>query len=388
MDVANALQGRRALVTGATGFKGTWLSTWLERLGACPVGVGLPPTEAMCDGWPAYARNAPWFEVDIRDARAVQRSVDLHQPEIIFHLAAQPLVRESYLTPVATLASNVMGTAHVLEAARNSESVQAVVVVSSDKCYANQEWQWGYRESEPLGGDDPYSASKACTEIVTAAYRRSFSRSSVSDVASDWLVASGRAGNVIGGGDWADDRLVPDIIRAAIDDRPIELRYPQAARPWQHVLEPLAGYLMLGARLLQKQDAFADSWNFGPSTDEPLTVRQVANEVVRCIGAGSVVERPPAMRLKEAKLLKLDSSKAHSQLGWRALLTDSERIQWTAEWYRVWQAQPSQVWSQTREQIDRYVEKIRRNDRMAAQWFGQQIPVGQSPAVSANQFVA
>jgi CDP-glucose 4,6-dehydratase len=363
MAVSMFYRSRRALVTGLTGFKGVWLARWLERLGATVTGLALPPTEDMSRGWPGLSerfRNAP---IDVRDHAAVAEVFDSDRPEVVFHLAAQPLVRLSYEQPVETFSTNVLGTAHVLEAARRTPSVRAVVVVTSDKCYENREWCWAYRECDPMGGHDPYSASKGCAEIVTASYQRSYGSSGALNI------ASARAGNVIGGGDWAADRLVPDLVRSLLDNRPALLRRPGSLRPWQHVLEPLSGYLLLGAVLGAEGARHAGAWNFGPHQEDSLNVRAVARQVVRAWGSGEVVELPAPTGPHEAHHLKLDSSKAAAELGWRPLLSLAERVDWSVEWYRAWQRDPSSIWELTDRQIDRYQEKIQKCPSLEPRWF-------------------
>jgi CDP-glucose 4,6-dehydratase len=340
----DSYRGRRVFVTGLTGFKGVWLGLWLRRLGAEVSGLALAPEEPMLDGWPELTSRFHCTLTDIRDSAAVQARIANAQPDIVFHLAAQPLVRLSYRLPIETFSTNVLGTAHVLDAVRSLPSPPPVVNITSDKCYENREWVWGYREEEAMGGHDPYSASKGCAELVASAYRRSFGLK----------VASGRAGNVIGGGDWAADRLVPDLVRAILAGQPLVLRRPKSIRPWQHVLEPLSGYLALGARLLAGDQLVVGGWNFGPSEPHPLTVREVADLLVKHWGQGSVVEVEDPNAPHEAHHLRLDSSKAAAELGWWPLLTPEERVAWTVDWYRAWQADPSAGWRVAAEQIERY----------------------------------
>jgi CDP-glucose 4,6-dehydratase len=343
-----AYRGRRVLVTGLTGFKGVWLGLWLQRLGAEVSGLALTPDEAMLRGWPGLLNRLRCTLADVRDPAAVKAVFDAARPDIVFHLAAQPLVRLSYSQPVETFATNVLGTAHVLDAVRQCPTPPAVVNVTSDKCYENREWVWGYREDEAMGGHDPYSASKGCAELVASAYRRSYGLK----------LASGRAGNVIGGGDWAADRLVPDMVRAVLAGKPLVLRRPSSIRPWQHVLEPLSGYLALGARLLNGDESAVGGWNFGPAELHPLTVRQVADLLVTHWGQGAVEEQVDPAGPHEAHFLRLDSSKAAAELGWRALLTPDERIGWTVDWYKAWQTDPAAVWGVTGEQIERYERRV------------------------------
>lgn len=322
--------GKRVLVTGHTGFKGAWLARWLQLLGAQVSGLALAP---------AYQPNL--FELakldeeldsrvgDVRNLDFVQRVVSEVNPEVVFHLAAQPLVRRSYREPLETFSTNVMGTASLLEACRHVDSVRSIVVVTSDKCYENREWVWGYREHEPMGGADPYSASKGCTELVTAAYRRSFF-----STGGGAALASARAGNVIGGGDWSEDRLVPDMIRGITADKDILIRNPASTRPWQHVLEPLAGYLQLAQQLHGDPARYADGWNFGPAEDDTMPVRILAELFIATIGRGRLVLGPPdPQALHEAKLLALDCSKARHLLGWKPRLDANACVRLTADWY-------------------------------------------------------
>lgn len=369
LAVDNAYRGRRVLLTGASGFKGLWLGLWLQRLGADVLGYSLQPTPEMAIGWPDPQSRVKCIYGDICDLPQVQKTIANFQPEIIFHLAAQPLVRLSYDRPVETFAANVMGVAHVLEAARHTPSVQAAVVVTTDKCYVNREWHWGYREEDPLGGHDPYSASKACSEIVTNSYRQSFATQR-----PDLQIASARAGNVIGGGDWALDRLVPDIVRTVQSNQPVLVRQPHAIRPWQHVVEPLSGYLLLGAALLSQKPGAAAAWNFGPTDAIPLTVREVAQRVVANWGSGEVIEAATSNGPHEARYLKLDSSKAIAELGWQTLLTNDERIRWTVDWYKACNQHPRRAWEQTIRQLEEAEVRIADNERLRANWYGSSTP--------------
>jgi len=274
------------------------------------------------------------------------------RPELVFHLAAQPLVRRSYAEPVETFATNVMGTVHILESARRTDSVRAIVNVTSDKCYENQEWCWPYRESEPMGGHDPYSASKGCSELVTSAYRRSFATG-----IDDLRIATARAGNVIGGADWSSDRLIPDIVRAIVADQPVIIRHPQAIRPWQHVLEALSGYLLLGAKLLSDGQGFASSYNFGPAANDTVCVGELAKRFVHRWGEGRVVEHSSPKGPHEAKNLNLDSNKARVSLGWEAILSAEQRIDWTVDWYQRWRQNPRQYWQLIDDQLATFEER-------------------------------
>ncbi|MET4428527.1 CDP-glucose 4,6-dehydratase [Mycolicibacterium sp. 624] len=322
----SAYRGRRVLVTGHTGFKGSWLCLWLQALGAQISGLALdPPSEPSHWGSLKLAIND--HRIDIRDEAAVRGIFAAERPEIVFHLAAQPLVRRSYREPVTTWATNVMGTVHLLEAVRHTPEVRGVVVVTSDKCYENREWPWAYRERDRLGGHDPYSASKAGAELVAASYR-----SALLQHPSAPLLATARGGNVIGGGDWSEDRLIPDLVRSVIAREPLVIRSPRATRPWQHVLDCLSGYLLLGQRLLAGDTASADAWNFGPE-GENLTVEQVLADLAHTWPRlqWRVASDPQP---HEAALLQLDSAKAKTHLGWRPVWNSETAIHHTANWYR------------------------------------------------------
>ncbi len=323
--------GKRVLVTGHTGFKGGWLSLWLQKLGAEVHGYALnPPTEPnLCTVAGVAQGMAASTIADIRDAARMAEAMRAAKPDIVFHLAAQPLVRFSYAEPAETYSTNVMGTVSLLEAIRQTASVKAVVNITSDKCYENREWLWPYREDEALGGHDPYSSSKACAEIVTAAYRRSFL-----DAAGVGL-ASARAGNVIGGGDWAADRLLPDFFRALDAGKPLVIRSPNAVRPWQHVLEPLSGYLALAERLFADRQAFAEGWNFGPADQDARPVSWIVEQLTAArAGASWQLDRNP--QLHEANYLKLDSSKARARLGWQPRWDLQTALARTVEWHDGW----------------------------------------------------
>ncbi|MEP6480446.1 MAG: CDP-glucose 4,6-dehydratase [Rhodoglobus sp.] len=322
--------GRRVLVTGHTGFKGSWLALWLNSLGAETHGIALePPTRPSLYEAAAITELLESDErVDIRDAAAVTAALHRIRPEIVIHLAAQSLVRASYDFPLETYATNVMGTAHVLNALRDVDSVRVAVSVTTDKVYENFERPGGYREDEPLGGYDPYSSSKAAAELVTAALRRSF----LAD--RGIAVASARAGNVIGGGDWAADRLVPDALTAFSQGRPVEIRNPEAVRPWQHVLEPLSGYLLLAERLSDGGQEYAEAWNFGPDADDALPVRAILERLAQLWGDGASWVGDTAEHPHEAGLLGLDASKAHARLGWRPRWAIQDALAATVNWQR------------------------------------------------------
>ncbi|HET6351096.1 MAG TPA: CDP-glucose 4,6-dehydratase [Coriobacteriia bacterium] len=327
-------EGRRVFVTGHTGFKGSWLVTWLLSLGAEVTGYSLePPTDPSLFEQLGLASRIDHHIGDVRDLDHLREVMVAARPEIVMHLAAQPLVRLSYDEPVETYATNVMGTVHVLEAARSVASVRVVLNVTSDKCYENNEWEYAYRENDPMGGYDPYSSSKGCAELVTAAYRRSFYGSG-----STASVSSARAGNVIGGGDWALDRIIPDCIRALSEGDEIGVRNPGAVRPWQHVLEPLSGYLWLAASQFTDGDEthpFDGAWNFGPSPAGNITVAEVVETVIGCWGDGGwSTPQLTAPAVHEARFLKLDYSKAADLLGWRPAFDVHEALSRTVGWYR------------------------------------------------------
>lgn len=326
-------KGRRVFLTGHTGFKGGWLSFWLSEMGADVHGYALaPPTRpSFFDVSGVQKRLASSTIADIRDANALTSAMAQAKPEVVFHLAAQPLVRRSYADPVDTFTTNVIGTVNVLEAARASKTVRALVNVTTDKCYDNREWYWPYRENDPLGGHDPYSASKACAELVTACYRTSFF------APAGMLLASARAGNVVGGGDWAEDRLVPDILKAFDAERVLSIRSPSAIRPWQHVLEPLSGYLLLAQRMLSGDAQAAGAWNFGPAQESARDVRTIVEFFSRRI-AGSSWTTDDQPRPHEAGRLELDSSRARALLGWRPRWSIEETLGKTLDWHMAWRA--------------------------------------------------
>lgn len=321
--------GRRVFLTGHTGFKGSWLALWLSAMGAEVTGFALPAQDPSLFDQAKIGQLVTPIEGDIRDAAAVEAAMRGCDPEVVFHLAAQPLVRQSYAEPVETFATNVQGTVHVLDACRRMPSLKAIVCVTSDKCYDNREWPWPYRESDPLGGHDPYSASKGAAEIVIASYRKSFFSEG-----SGPLLASVRAGNVIGGGDWAEDRLVPDIVRAIIAETPVRIRAPGAVRPWQHVLEALGGYLLIAQRLANGDAGIADAWNFGPSPDDTRPVGWIAERMIAAWGAGSV-DLDRGEQPHEAHLLMLDCAKARGALGWRPALTLPMALERIVAWHRA-----------------------------------------------------
>ena len=324
---------KRVLLTGHTGFKGGWMSLWLQSMGAVLRGVALqPPTEPALFDVAHVGDGMEHRNADIRDLQAVQGQMHEFRPEIVIHMAAQPLVRLSYQQPVETYATNVMGTVHVLEAACRAGSVKTIVNVTTDKCYENREWVWGYREDEAMGGHDPYSSSKGCAELVSAAYRRSFLKG------AGIAMATARAGNVIGGGDWAADRLVPDVLRALEKRQPVLVRNPHAIRPWQHVLEPLSGYLLLAQSLHQHGQADAEGWNFGPRDDDARPVQWVVENLCSQWGGGASWTVQPGDHPHEASFLKLDISKARQRLHWAPRWSLETALTHVTHWYRAWLA--------------------------------------------------
>lgn len=326
-------RGRRVLLTGHTGFKGAWLMHWLRLLGADVAGLALAPaTEPNLAAMSGLVDPEISILVDIRDGAAVEAATERYQPEIVLHLAAQALVRRSYRDPLESFATNVMGTLNVLAAASRCIATRAVLVVTTDKCYENREWLWAYRENEPLGGRDPYSASKACTEIATAAWRSSLPDMMQYDRTAPLAIASARAGNVFGGGDWAEDRLVPDFFRTVAQGGTLAIRNPGAQRPWQHVLEPLAGYLLLAERLFDGE--VQEAWNFGPDPVDVIPVGDVVARLTELVPGSTWECSGDGRQPHEAGLLALDSAKARARLGWRPRLPIGTALEWTAQWYQ------------------------------------------------------
>ena len=324
----NFFKGKKVLITGDTGFKGSWLCIWLNELGADVYGYALPPKTSN-DNFSKtnLGKMIQHQDGDVRDIDSLKKFFNLVKPEITFHLAAQALVLPSYSDPVETFQTNVLGTVNFFEAVRHTKSVRIAINVTSDKCYQNNEWVWGYRENDPMGGNDPYSASKGCSELVTSSYMKSFFNS------GDCLVASARAGNVIGGGDWADHRIIPDVFRAYFSKQDLVIRNPMATRPWQFVLEPIFGYLKLAQTLYEKGAAFSGGWNFGPVAGKDYSVSDVIGHLLKAIPDLKYKKDENAVKPHEAKLLKLDISKAMTQLDWRPLLNFDETIRFTTEGY-------------------------------------------------------
>lgn len=330
-DFLRTFAGSRVLITGHTGFKGSWLTFLLKEIGAEVLGYALPPEQSASHfASLGLAKIIHHVEGDIRDAEKLSATMRQFRPEFVFHLAAQALVKTSYDDPTGTFNTNVTGSVNLLEAVRQCDSVRSLVYITSDKCYENLEWVWGYRENDRLGGHDPYSASKAAAEIAFSAYAHSFFSNR-----PELGAASTRAGNVIGGGDWAADRIVPDCIRAIHANQPIRLRNPASTRPWQHVLEPLSGYLLLAARLRQSPSTYAGSWNFAPISGEVQTVQDVAEHIVARFGRGSVSSVPGNPRLHESRLLHLNCDKAQQLLGWRPRWDMGKALTMTVDWYKA-----------------------------------------------------
>lgn len=325
----NIYKNKKVLITGHTGFKGSWLALWLSKLGADVVGLSLETPVSIPNHFDMLKLKMTSEQCDIRDRKKLEAIFNKHQPEIVFHLAAQALVLPSYQNPHENFETNILGTLNVLETCRLSSSVRAIVNVTSDKVYENVEWIWGYREHDKLGGKDPYSASKAAVEIMSRSYRDSFFKKLDKPI----YMASCRAGNVIGGGDWATNRLIPDLVRSASEKNPIEIRSPRSIRPWQHVLEPLSGYLLIGQELLNKKDQSDDSWNFGPANNEFLTVQEVI-DLAKKNWSDISYKLNPTEVFQEAKSLKLDCTKAQALLGWSPLWNTQEAITMTVEWYK------------------------------------------------------
>lgn len=350
MSFNNIYNKKKVLVTGHTGFKGSWLSLWLTQMGATVHGVALEPRTSNDNFVITGLKEKINHHIcNITDKQALINLFQKIEPEIVFHLAAQALVKNSYDDPADTFMTNLMGTVHVMEAIRHTSSVKTGVLITSDKCYKNVEWEWGYRETDILGGLDPYGASKGCAELAIESYRESFFKSPGSAV-----IASTRAGNVIGGGDWSDKRIVPDIIRSLIANTPIELRSPNATRPWQFVLEPLSGYLWLGAQLHTLGD-LSSGWNFGPEVTANITVGELTQKVIDTWGSGSWKDISTNSNFHEATLLSLDISKARHRLKWRPTLTLDETVQFTVNWYKAFMEKKN-MYDFCLQQIGQYTE--------------------------------
>jgi CDP-glucose 4,6-dehydratase len=330
-------KGKKVFITGHTGFKGSWLCLLLHELGAEVYGYALnPPTDPSLYKVAKVGELVTSYIFDVRDYSKLYNVMSVVQPDMVFHLAAQPLVRDSYRNPVDTYAINVMGTVNLLEAVRHTKTVRAVVNVTTDKCYENKEWLWGYRENEPMGGYDPYSNSKGCSELVTSAFRSSFFNPADYGRTHQVALASARAGNVIGGGDWAEDRLIPDFIRAIGKGEKVKIRSPHAIRPWQHVLEPLSGYLILGAKLLTEGDKYAEGWNFGPDDSDAKPVEWIIDRICTLWGNGASYETDTNPQPHEATYLKLDCSKAKARLGWYPKWDIDTAISRIVEWTKAY----------------------------------------------------
>ena len=343
-------RNRKVFLTGHTGFKGAWLTMWLRRMGAEVTGYSLPaPTDPSLFKLADVAAGIRSIEGDVRDLEHLKKSLIEAQPEVVLHLAAQALVRASYADPIQTFSSNIMGTVNMLEAGRACPSLRSMIIVTSDKCYENREWHWGYRENEAMGGRDPYSSSKGCAELVTAAFYSSFYQQT-----GNIGLASARAGNVIGGGDWAQDRLVPDLMRSFIAGKKTLIRNATSIRPWQHVLEPLSGYLELARHAFLKPAAVTGGWNFGPADSNAKPAGILADLLVQRWGGDAGWERDSAPQPHEANLLKLDSSKARNLLGWHARLNFGATLDWVSEWYKAF-ANGSDMKTVTERQIDQYM---------------------------------
>lgn len=354
---SNVYKDSKVLITGHTGFKGSWLALWLLNLGAKVMGYSSDvPTNP--NHHEILDLDVKTIRGDIRNLEKLQKTVETFQPDIVFHMAAQSLVRKSYRNPVETFETNVIGTVNIFQACRKTDSVRAIVNITSDKCYKNKEWVWGYRENDPIAGHDPYSASKGCCELVTDSYRMSFFPVDEYQKNHQTLVSSVRSGNVIGGGDWGQDRLVPDIMRAANENKTAIIRNPQAIRPWQHVLEPLAGYLLLGQRLLESQKKFSGAWNFGPDHSQHIQVVDIVKEMQKHWENIDFQVADDRRKLHETNCLKLDCSKAHTQLGWKPIWKTPATLAETTIWYREFY-ESGRVLS--REQLDKYTKDAGQN---------------------------
>ena len=345
---------KKVLVTGHTGFKGSWMSLWLTELGADVVGYSLAPvTEPNLFEVLGLDKQITHIIGDITDYKNLEKVFIDHKPDMVFHMAAQSLVRPSYRDPRRTYETNVMGTLNILEAVRDTGKTRVVVNVTSDKCYENRETGQSYAETDPMGGYDPYSSSKGCAELVTSAYRNSFFNPQDYEKIHNVALASARAGNVIGGGDWSEDRLIPDVFRAINKNEPVIIRCPNSVRPWQHVLEPLSGYLLLGARMWENGTSYSQGWNFGPNNNDTLTVKEIVDKIIRILGYGEYrVELDAA--LHEAKLLRLDINKAKNELGWKPVYEVNQALEKTVEWYKNYYQKTQDMREYTLNQIKDY----------------------------------
>ena len=345
-------KGRKVFITGNTGFKGSWISLWLGQLGAKVTGYALeaPTNPSIFQITEVDKALVDSIHGDMRDAAALTSAMREAEPEVVIHMAAQSLVRDSYTDPVGTYSTNVMGTVNLLEAVRKTPSVNAVLNITSDKCYENKEWIWGYRENEAMGGYDPYSSSKGCAELVTSAYRRSFLQD------AGIALATARAGNVIGGGDWAKDRIVPDAISAFIENRPLIIRNPMATRPWQHVLEPLSGYLTLCQQLINHPEEYAEGWNFGPNDEDVQPVSSLADTMVKLWGDNAQWQLDDGAHPHEARYLKLDCTRAKTQLKWKPIWGLDHALDETVRWYKSWHNQDD-MYGLTVRQIESYQQE-------------------------------
>lgn len=358
-ELKNFYNGKTVLVTGHTGFKGSWLSIWLTELGAKVIGYSLEPTNSR-DNYNVSGLSKRIINTiaDIRDKKTLEEVIKKYNPEIVFHLAAQPLVKLSYLDPIMTYETNVMGTLNVLESIKNSESIKAGIMVTTDKCYENKEQIWAYREDDRMGGYDPYSSSKGCCEILISSYRNSFLN--LKDIDKhEKAIASVRAGNVIGGGDWACDRIIPDCVRALEDKREIKIRNPKAIRPWQYVLEPLYGYLKLAMNLYTNPKKYSEGWNFGPNTEGIIKVSEIVKLLIKYWGSGTWVDISDCNKVHEANLLSLDCTKSRIFLGWKTILGIEDTIEFTAKWYKHFS---DDMYDFNVKQINEYCDLIRKNE--------------------------
>lgn len=353
---SGVFKDRKVFITGHTGFKGSWLTLWLNLLGASVIGYSLePPSQPNLFQILGLENKIIHIFGDVRDGKHLDKAISQHQPGIVFHLAAQPLVRYSYAEPHLTYETNVMGTVNLFEAVRNNPCVRVVVNITSDKCYENKEIDYAYQEEDPMGGFDPYSSSKGCAELVTTAYQRSF----FEDI--DIRLASVRAGNVVGGGDWAEDRLIPDCVRALEKGQAISVRNPKAVRPWQHVFEPLSGYLWLASQMWQHDHKFDGAWNFAPNNENNISVKQVVEAVIKGWGSGQWKEVHSDDNLHEASLLKLDYSKAKNLLNWQPVYDIHEALLITTAWYKTYYENEENIEEFTLRDIDNYVNQAKNN---------------------------